>query len=377
MVTKVILPKLAANVEEATISRWFKQPGDRVARDELLFEAITDKAAVEVAAEADGVLRRIYAAENSVVPVGQVIAVLAEADEELPQIELPARPGPRAKAPARVKASFGARRLAKELGVDLAGIAPARADGRITEADVRRAAEAAAAGAPPGVQKLPLSPLKRALAEHLSRTARTVAPAFMSLEVDFSAVHAARPDLSETHVVAIQPRDVVLYVASRLLPRHPLLNACFEDDGIVLYRHVNIGLALDVERDDAVLVPVIRDADQKSLLDLSREAAALARRLGAQQLGPADFADPTFTIIDQSGLGIDSFVPILHDRQSAILALSAVRPRPLVRDGAVVVAPTASLAVAFDHRVLNGASAARFLRAARDAIEAFDPRQSA
>ncbi len=379
MVTKVILPKLAANVEEATIGQWFKREGERVARDELLFEAITDKAAVEGKAEGDGVLRKILAAPNSVVPVGQVIALIAEPDEELPEIELRTRAGSPATTATRVEASFGARRLAKQLGVSLADITPSRDDGRLTEDDVRRAAEnvaqppSAVQAGPPAHQVIPLSPLKRALAEHLTHTARNVAPAFMTLEVGFSAVQAALPALAEAAGVPVQPRDILVHAAARLLRQHALLNAAFGEKGIAVYEPIHIGLAFDIERDDAVLVPVIRDADTKTLGEVAREAAELERRLEAHELGPDDFAGATVTSTDQSHLDIDNFVPILAERQSAILAMSAIRLRPVVRDGALAVAPTANLAVAFDHRVLNGATAARFLRAIRDAIEHFQP----
>jgi pyruvate/2-oxoglutarate dehydrogenase complex dihydrolipoamide acyltransferase (E2) component len=377
MVTNVIMPKLAANVNEATIGQWFKSEGERVTEGELLFEAITDKAAVEVKAEGDGVLRTIIASENSVVPVGQTIGLIAEPDDELPEVEAPSKaPSPQA-ATSRVKASFGARRLAKQLGVDLADVRPGRADGRITEDDVRRTAEEGPAPEPregPPVREVrPLSPVKRALAEHLTHTARHVAPAFVSLEVDCSAVRAALPAVSEAAGVKPRPRDVLIHLAARLLPEHPLLNACFTDDGIVVYDPIHIGLALDVERDDAVLVPVVRDANEKSLAQIARETAHLEQRLRSHELAPEDFTGATFTITDQSHLNIDSFVPILAERQSAILALSTIRRRPVVREESLHAAPVANLAVAFDHRVLNGTTAARFLNAMRQAIESFDP----
>jgi len=368
MVTKVIMLKLAANVEEATVGRWFKNEGEPVESGEPLFEAITDKAALEVPAEGSGILRKILAPANSVVPVGQVIAVIAEPDEELPDVE-PARAKARAAAPRSIKASFGARRLARELGVDLAALVPSRPDGRITEEDVRRVA--AAAEGPPVLERIPLSPLKRAVAEHLSRTTHKVAAAFVTLEADFSAVQAALPALSHQAGVPVLSRDVVLHAAACRLPEHRLLNACFSDDAILLYEPVNIGLAVDIERDDSVVVPVLRDADQRLVGELAREAAALVERVRNHAPDPADLADATFTFIDQSGLGIDNFVPILNDRQSAILAMSSVRQRPVLRGDELAIAPLANLAVAFDHRVLNATAAARFLHAVRDAVENF------
>jgi len=356
MVTRVIMPKLAANVEEATIGQWFKSEGDPVERDELLFEAITDKAVVEVRAEGAGVLRKVYAAANSVVPVGCLIAVIAEADEELPVVQ------PRARTPEpaqrkTVKASFGARRLAKEMGVAIAAITPARPDGRITEADVRRAA--AHATGPAVKETIPHSPVKRALADHLARASRDVPTAFMTLEVDCTALLAQDA----------LPRDVLVHAAAGLLKRHRLLNACFTDDAVVVYDPIHVAIALDVERDDAVLAPVLRDADTKDLEAIAAESASLLARLDSHDLAPEDMADATFTVADQSALGIDGFVPILNERQSAILALSAIRLRPVVRGEAVTTAPTADLAVVFDHRVLNGTTAAAFLRAVRDTLE--------
>ncbi|MBM4033110.1 MAG: 2-oxo acid dehydrogenase subunit E2 [Planctomycetes bacterium] len=370
MITKVIMPKLAANIEEATVGRWLKQEGEPVAAGELLFEAITDKAAVEVKAEGSGILRKVLAKENSVVPVGQAIALIAEPDEALPDVEaLRAAPKP-AEAP-EVKASFGARRLAKELGVELAAIAPSRPDGRLTEEDVRRAA--AKAPGVPLLDRVPLSPLKRAVASHLARIAHQVVPAFVTLEANFTAVKRALPSLSEQAGLPVHARDVVVHLAARLLPQHPLLNACFSDDAILLYEPVNIGLAFDVEPDSSVVVPVIRSADKKTLAEIAREAATLAEHAQSHHLDLAELADATFTVADQSGLEIDNFVPIVNERQSAILGLGSVRRRAVPRDQAVAVAQTANLAVTFDHRVLNATAAARFLHALKDAIERFAP----
>ena len=365
MITRVILPKLAENIEEATVGQWFKAEGERVEAGEALFEAITDKAAVEVKAEGSGVLRRIDAPANSVVPVGRLIAVIAEPDDELPPPE-PAEAEAPAVAPA-VKASFGARRLAKQLGVDLESVKPSRPDGRIGEDDVRQAA--AKAAGPAVRERIPHGPLKRALAEHLAHTTRTVAASFVALDVDVSALQAALPRLSAEAGVAIRPRDALVHAAAGLLREHPFLNACFTDEAVLVYEPIHIGLAFDVDRDQGVLVPVLRDADAKPLADLAREAAELERRLAAHELGPADFADATFTVADQSALGIDRFVPIINDKQSAILAMSSIRPRPVVRDGELVAAPAATLAVAFDHRVLNGTAAARFLTAVQERLQ--------
>ena len=369
MVTQVTMPKLVENAEEATIGQWFKQEGEPVAEGEPLFEAITDKAAVEVKAEGNGILRKVYARENSVVPVGRVIAVIAEADEELPAIAA-APQAPKSAAPSAIKASFGARRLAKELGVDLATIPPSRPDGSLTEDDVRRAA--ARTEGPAILERIPLSPLKRALAEHLRHVTQSVAAAFVALETDFSAVEAALPKLSEGAGVPIRVRDVVLHAAARLLPRARLLNACFTETGVAVYQPVNIGLASDVERDDSVMVPVVRDADRKPLAQIARETADLLERLGRHALKPSDLADATFTVADQRALGIDLFVPLLNDRQSAVLGISTIRQRVVPRGGQAAIAPVANLVVAFDHRVLNATTAARFLRELRDAIEVFN-----
>ena len=164
---------------------------------------------------------------------------------------------------------------------------------------------------------------------------------------------------------------MLIYLAARLLRFHPLLNACFGDDAILLYEPVNIGLAFDVEADSTVAVPVLREADTKTLAEIAREAAALAEHAASHHLDLAELADATFTIADQSGLEIDHFVPILNERQSAILALSSPRPRAVPRDQRLIAAPVAELAVAFDHRVLNATAAARFLHAVREAIEHF------
>lgn len=370
MVTKVIMEKLAENAEEATIGEWFRREGERVEEGEPLFEAITDKASVEVPAPAGGVLRRILAPASSVVPVGQVIALIAEPDEELPEVEQPRPRRPKAQR-GTLKASFGARRLARELRVDLAALTPSRSDGRITEDDVRRAA--AQARGPAVMERRPLSPLKRAVAAHLAHTAAGIPVASAAREVDFSAVEAALPALSQKLGVEVHARDILLWLVARLLAEHRLLNASLADDAVLLYEPVNVGLAVDTARDAAVAVGVVRDADKKPLAQIARETATLAARARAGHLGPDELANATFTTVDHGDLELDSSVPLLGARQSAVLALGATRRRPLVREGQVVVAPAAILTLAFDHRVLNATVAADFLRALKERLEGLDP----
>ena len=370
MVTKVIMEKLAENTDEATIGQWFRQEGERVEEGEPLFEAITDKAAVEVPAPGSGVLRKILAPPSSVVPVGQVIALIAEPDEELPEIEH-ARPQ-RPKAERRtIKASFGARRLARELGVDLATITPSRADGRITEDDVRRAA--ARAAGPPVLERRPLSPLKRAMVAHLAKGSAGVPVASASVDVEFTAVEAALPELARRLGASIEAADVVLYLASRLLPEHRLLNAALADDAIVVYEPINIGLAVDTDREAAVAVGVLREADKKSLAEIAADAHALQDKARSGHLAPDELADATFTVVDHGAIGLDRAVPLLGERQSAVLSIGAIGPRPVARGDQVAVAQVATLTVAFDHRVLNATVAAGFLRALKERLENFGP----
>jgi len=370
MVTKVIMEKLAENTDEATIGQWFRQEGERVEEGEPLFEAITDKAAVEVPAPGSGVLRKILAPPSSVVPVGQVIALIAEPDEELPEIEQPRPQRPKAER-RTIKASFGARRLARELGVDLATITPSRADGRITEDDVRRAA--ARAAGPPVLERRPLSPLKRAMVAHLAKGSAGVPVASASVDVEFTAVEAALPELARRLGASIEAADVVLYLASRLLPEHRLLNAALADDAIVVYEPINIGLAVDTDREAAVAVGVLREADKKSLAEIAADAHALQDKARSGHLAPDELADATFTVVDHGAIGLDRAVPLLGERQSAVLSIGAIGPRPVARGDQVAVAPVATLTVAFDHRVLNATVAAGFLRALKERLENFGP----
>ncbi len=370
MVTKVIMEKLAENTDEATIGQWFRQEGERVEEGEPLFEAITDKAAVEVPSPGSGVLRKILAPPSSVVPVGQVIALIAEPDDELPEIEPPRPQRPKAER-RTIKASFGARRLARELGVDLATITPSRADGRITEDDVRRAA--ARAAGPPVLERRPLSPLKRAMVAHLAKGWAGVPVASASVDVDFSAAETALPQLAQQLGVEIEATDVALWLAARLLPGHRLLNAALADDAILLYEPINIGLAVDTEREAAVAVGVLRDADKKSLVDVATEAHALREKARAGHLAPDELANATFTVVDHGTIGLDRAIPLLGERQSAVLSIGAICPRPVARGGEVAVAPVATLTVAFDHRVLNATVAAGFLRALKERLETFGP----
>ena len=313
MSTTVIMPKLGFTMEEGTIVRWFKQEGDRVEKGEPLVEVTTDKVNMEVESPASGILRAVNAKPDQVVPVTQVIAYIAAPGEtvegpvlttltgEAIRSEAPVSPITREgekeqiSAPPQageVAATPVARRMAKELGIDLAVIQGTGPRGRITETDVRAAAEKARAPvamptAPrPAIQTIPLVGRRKIMAERMSKSAREAPHIILTLEVDMSAAEKRRGTVSYTALIA--------QCVAQVLKQHPFLNATLRDQEIVLNPSVNLGIAVDTP--DGLIVPVVKNADQKSLTALDTEINDLAQRARAGKLTLPDIESGTFTI---------------------------------------------------------------------------------
>ncbi|MFQ5880518.1 MAG: dihydrolipoamide acetyltransferase family protein [Dehalococcoidia bacterium] len=403
MITEVILPKLGLTMEEGTILTWLKQEGDEVVQGEPLVEMDTDKATMELEAPASGILRRILIPEGEVVPVTTLVALIADtADEPLPEVvaapgptreaagegAVPvAMPAPRPAAEAeaavaegRQRASPAARKLAQELGIDLAQVRGSGPGGRITSHDVERAAaEKVGAAAPAGEKErvIGLSRMRRAIAASMTLSATTIPQFAISREVDMTAVGELRqrllPQVEKEKGVRLSYTDIIVRAVAQALPAHPLVNASFEAgetleaSQIRLHESINIGLAVALE--EGLIVPVIPDADRKSLAELAvareqLEAAAQRGRLSASQLGGA-----TFTISNLGGLGVDQFQALVNPPQVAILAVGRIAERVVPTARGIETRPMLSLTLTADHRVLDGASAAAFLATVAEHLE--------
>jgi len=352
--TNVIMPKLGLTMDEGRLIAWHKHEGDRVAEGEVLFEVETDKAAMEVPATTTGFLRRILAKPDEVIPVAQVVAVMTTtADEAMGTSDVPAAQGsPDQPRPSsdRVVASPAARKRAQELGVDLATVVASKS-GRISIEDV----DAAARDAPTiaGERRVSLSRMRKAIAVAMSRS-NADAPQFkLERDIDMTRANDARKAAGASYT------DVVVSAVARALAAHPRLRSRFEDDAIVERDGAHVGLAVAVE--DGLLVPVISDADRKDLAALAKERERLEAGARSGHLGMADLTGSVISVSNLGSFGVDRFTAIVNPPEAAIVAMGRVRDRVVAVDGRPEIRPMLTLTLSVDHRVADGADAARFL----------------
>jgi pyruvate dehydrogenase E2 component (dihydrolipoamide acetyltransferase) len=415
MAVDVVMPRLSDSMEEGTIVRWLKQPGDAVARGDELAEIETDKATMPCEADIDGTLVAILVEEGATAPLGAVIARIGDpsemnGDAAVPAAaSAPAPAAPSAPAPAftavggattavngasgargvRAKASPVARRLAARYGVELSALRGTGPRGRIVKADVEAAAGPGAASAPaaPGASTPSASPSVdtgkgKAVREPLSRLQQTIArrmaeakstqPEFvLRTEVDMEETIALRGRLREIAASGDRPvpsyNDFIVRACAVALREFPRANAAYKDGSFERYSRVNVGIA--VAGPDALLVPTIFDADTKSLGEIARTTKTLAERGRTGALTPPELSSGTFTVSNLGMFGVTSFTAVLNPPQAAILAVGALAARPVVHEGAIVARRRMDLSLTCDHRILYGADAAAFLARIRELLE--------
>jgi len=406
------LPRLGQGMESGVVVKWLKAEGDRVEKGEPLYEVETDKATQEVEAEASGVLLKILV-ESGEVPVGQVVAVIGEAGETFEVAAPAAAEAPSAPAAAetvveepeieenepvatpvstesavngdgdRVKASPLARRIARERGVDLASLTGTGPDGRIVAEDVERPAKAApgAAVAPePKVaapaapvaasgdgESVPLSTIRKTIARRL--TAAWEVPVFvLTVSVDMTPANGLIERARELNPdVRITVTDLLAKVCAQALMRHPDVNVQFTDDAILRLPSAHIGIAAAAPQ--GLVVPVIRSVERLSLSETAQHRAEVIGRARDNKLQQSDLEGGTFTISNLGMFGVEQFVAILNPPQAAILAVGATEDRAVVVDGEIVARPMMTISLTVDHRAVDGAPAADFLRTVKTFLE--------
>jgi 2-oxoisovalerate dehydrogenase E2 component (dihydrolipoyl transacylase) len=419
---KLTMPQLGESVTEGTIGRWLKQPGDRVARDESLVEIITDKVNAEIPATVAGVLERITAAEGTVVAVGQEIgfvrsdAEVAEAVTPAPvaagatpattaQAAVAEPAAPPAAAPTATdgeepRTSPLVRRLAREHGLDLRQIAGTGAGGRVTREDVEayllhnpsdRAGGTATAPAPPAPapapiapaspadEAVPLSPMRRTIAQRMAQSVREIPHAWLMMDVDVTGLVRLRDEVKarfrRDEGVDLTYVPFVLRAAVEGLRAFPIVNATWQDGRIIQKREINLGVAMAI--DDGLVVPVIRAADQQSLTGLAHRLAVLVGRARAGKLTVADVEGGTFTVNNTGAFGAIASQPIINYPQAAILTMEAIVKRPVVitdeGGDALAIRSRMNICLSFDHRILDGATAGRFLQSVKQRLEVWGP----
>jgi pyruvate dehydrogenase E2 component (dihydrolipoamide acetyltransferase) len=395
MAAEVKVPRLGQGMESGTIVKWLKAEGDAVTKGEPLYELDTDKVTQEVEAEAAGVLLKIAVAEGEV-PVGTTIAFIGAADEQVPEISAPAEissgngradvvaepepePEPVAASPTpslqspggRVKASPLARRIARERGVELSSIVGTGPEGRIIAEDVERAASAPAArpaAVPAGeIERVPLTSIRKTIARRLTQ-AWTVPVFQLQVSADMEEANAVVAAARELHPdVKVSVTDLLTKICASALARHPDVNVSFTDEALERHPSANVGIA--VAAPQGLVVPVVKGAERLSLAEIAAVRADLVERARSQKLKAEDMAGGTFTISNLGMFGVESFTAVLNPPQAAILAVGATEDRPVARDGEVVVRPTMAMTLTVDHRAVDGAPAADFLRTLKSMIE--------
>ena len=358
------LPDLGEGLTEGEIARWLVTEGQELVEDDPLVEIATDKTTVEIPSPAAGTVTKILVAEGEVVPVGTVLVVIGgdgtePAQPPAPAAAVAAPPAPTASVPgthSRVQATPVVRRIAQELGVELASLSGSGPNGRITEDDVRKAAGAGLVfqehkvlegeQVSEGERREPVRGVRRQIVEHLTR-AHAEIPAVTFVE---------EADLTGIDTKLLLP--LVLQATAASLQEFPELNARLEGDEIVYLDRCDIGIA--VQTDQGLVVPVVRACREQSLEALGAEVARLADSARAGKLAPEELRGGTFTVTSAGKLGGLLVTPLVNHPEVAILGLHRIGPRPVVRDGDVVVRQIGNVSVTFDHRVVDGARAAAF-----------------
>jgi pyruvate dehydrogenase E2 component (dihydrolipoyllysine-residue acetyltransferase) len=331
------LPDLGEGLTEGEVARWLVSEGQEIHEDDPLVEIQTDKATVDIPSPYEGTVLRIFVAEGDVVPVGTELVLIGEPGENAETSG--GQPTP--TEAVRVQATPVVRRIAQELGVDLAAVAATGPGGRVTEDDVRAAAAAGTEG-----RREPLRGVRRVIAEHMARAHREVPPVTWVEECDFEGIPLDR----------LLP--LVVKACAETLVEFPELNARLDGEAIVYLDRLDIGIA--VQTDEGLVVPVVRDAGAKGIDELAGEISDLAERARGGSLAAEELRDSTFTVTSAGKLAGLFQTPIVNYPEVAILSIGRVASRPVVRNGAVVVRSTGTIAITFDHRVVDGARAAAF-----------------
>ena len=431
MATKVIMPKLSPTMEEGQISRWLKKEGDKVSMGEPLAEIDTDKATMEMQALSNGVLRKILIGEGQSAPLGQTIAVIGEPNEDIASLladapaaapkqehpkqeqtqEQPAQQQPQAKAAAasaqpapandgkggrqpqaaaadsgRMIVSPLAARMAAEAGIDLRSLQGSGPGGRIIKKDIEAAiSEPKAAPTQPAYPRVvepgefpqaaaspyrdePASEIRKVIAKRLVTSLGPVPHFFLTTEIEMDRAAEMRKGINALDPeLKISVNDIVIKVAAAALRQHPEVNASFQGNFIRYYQHADVGVAVAIP--DGLITPVVRSADQKSLSEIAAEVRELAERARSRKLKPEEYTGASFSISNLGMFGIDEFTAVINPPEGAILAVGAMSPKPVVRENEIVIRQMMRVTMSCDHRVIDGATGAKFLQTFKKILE--------
>ena len=386
-VTVFRMTQISMTMVEGKIVKWLKQEGEQVTEDEPLLETETDKVTVEISAPATGILRKILVCEGDYAQVGSPICLIADANEDISGYldgapadsqtetvqEAEVGESSPQQTPVKLKISPLARNLAKKYGVDASRLSGSGPDGLIVKADIEAAHAAAKAVAikqtPPvaaiesevEVEMVPLRGIRKSIADHLSLSKKTAADVTTVMDVDMTKIAAYRK------VLPVSYTSFVVRAAAKALQDYPMLNSSLVGENIHIKKQINVCVA--VATDAGLMTPVIRDTDQKNVVTIAEEMDVLANKGRDGQLAPADFADGTFTVTNSGIFGSLLFTPIINYPQCAILGMGKVAKTPIVRGDEIIAAPLMYLCLTYDHRIVDGAPAVKFLKQIKTYLE--------
>ena len=405
MAREIPMPRLSDTMEEGRVLQWYKQVGDSVKKGELLAEIETDKAVMDLESVEEGTLLELLVAEGGAAPLGAPIALVGDESELGKQIAVPAqntpatetvqpsvagsdgstqtKPAPASRpadgsaakeASVRIKASPLARRIAAEEGIDLLQVKGTGPSGRIVKEDVENAARDAAvaddpAAEPSSSEVASLSRMQSTIVRRMLESKTTVPHFYLTLEIDMGAAKEMRAQVNAawSKEERISFNDIIIRATALALMRHPDANGSYRDGGFVYHEEANIGIAVAVP--NGLLVPVLKNCDTKPLRRLAAEAKVLVERTREGKNRPGDLEGGTFTVSNLGMFGVRDFYAIVNPPQAGIIAVGTIEPRPVVREGEIVVRDIMNLSISADHRVLYGAPAAEFLRDLKDLLE--------
>ncbi|HEY6394623.1 MAG TPA: 2-oxo acid dehydrogenase subunit E2 [Candidatus Binataceae bacterium] len=387
MATIIQMPKLGHAMTEGTVLAWHKREGDTVKQGDPVLTVETDKAQVEVEAPASGILGKQVATQGAVIRVGGALAVITQNGEQVPdlaalsappQITAGAAPSTRqaagATSPRRIIASPRAKRLAAERGVDLSNLKGSGPDGMITEDDVSRAREAAAAPQPAAqVETLipshreKLTRIQQAGARNLSASWKEIPHFVQMVRVDMKRAMEARETINRGGA-HLSVTDVILAAVVLALRENPRANSSYRDGELLIYEQINLGIAVDAP--EGLVVPVVHDAGELSVADLSARISEIAGRARNKHLRPADLEGATFTVSNLGAYGVENGTPVIFAPQAALMFAGAICDEVLAVEGRAEVRPAMHIAIAYDHRAIDGATASRFTTRVKNLLEA-------
>ena len=364
MATRVVMPKLSLTMKEGMVGKWYKKEGDTLEKNEPIVEIVSEKATYDLEAPASGVLRKILVEQGSNALVDQTLAVITNPDEALSDAELKTE-APQTEAEIeRILASPAAKRLAREHGVDLSLVKGTGPENRITEQDVEDSISQSLGGLPKVKDLIPLVGLRKTSAERVSASFRTAPHSTIVMEVDVSKALSLHEKLQVSYTA------VLVKVAADALAEKRIVNSSLNGDVIKVFANVNVGVAVATE--NGLIVPVVKDADKKSIREIDAIVKELTLKAREGKLSKMEISGGTFTITNLGMYGIDFFTPIINPPEAAILGIGSIKERTVLVEAKVENRPTIALSLSYDHRVIDGAPAAEFLQAIKGKLERID-----